>query len=139
MIITHAEALERGRAIWGDTISAPRFVAGAWEFTFAVDPSTAHRLTAEGRVACGHPDCYANERRALSDAIASRRLRLKRVLSTRLGMPDRFDVCDGAGRTVATVIATEDAIEIIAAARAFVATAAPFADGRFLRLTFIDG
>jgi hypothetical protein len=135
-MLTHAEALEKSRAIWGDTIGAPRFEGEAWLCSFPGD-STIHRLDLAGRVICGHPDCYAKERLAVSDAIASRRLRLRRVLSARLGMPDRFEVSDSAGRTLATVIATEDAIEIIASARGFVATAPPAAAGRLLRLTFL--
>ena len=46
------------------------------------------------------------------DALARRRLQLRKVFHTRLGMPDRLDVLDPAGKLLGTIVATEGAIEI---------------------------
>jgi hypothetical protein len=59
------------------------------------------------------------------DAIANRRVHLRRVLQTRLGLPDRVEVLDAAGRLIASITATEGAIVVAAVHGGRLASDAP--------------
>ena len=79
----------------------------------------------------------SDESAAERDAIANRRVRLRRVVSPRLGMPEQVEILDPAGAVLALITATEQAIEIVAAGGAAVRVeSGPTAGGRALRVEF---
>lgn len=60
------------------------------------------------------PGCMTRDPLAVRDAIAGRRVRLRHVLHSRIGLPDRIDVLDASGALLASITATDGAIALVA-------------------------
>jgi hypothetical protein len=110
--MTVLEVIERATAVWGPTsVPLPSNDDGSWDITLP-GRDERHQLDAAGHVACGHPDCLARERMAQRDALARKRVRLERVLQTRLGHADVINVMSPTRVQLGTLAATADAIAV---------------------------
>ena len=111
-MLSREAAIKRARLVWPAVDVEPEQAGAAWLFRVSAD--VVHRLDAAGRVVC-HPHCTRLDEMRTRDVIAGRWLRLRHVLQARLGLPDRVDVLDAAGRSIGSITATEGAIVVVAA------------------------